>query len=130
MIKGIDIASTVQPDFEEVSKGRYRYYANKRTENIDGEVAFAADFVEDIFSRGSAIDFLRHCKKQEINEYDSSDNINRCILDGHVVWFDKITRASLMMRITAAKTFGEESITLWSNGVTVLQCYAKSSAAN
>ena len=52
-------------------------------------------------------------KINEINHYDSSDEINIFYIQGLPVWLDKATRAGLKLRFEAELAMKEENTTLW-----------------
>jgi hypothetical protein len=49
----------------------------------------------------------------EINEYDSSSEINIFYIQGLPVWLDKATRAGLKLRFEAELAIGKTDTTLW-----------------
>lgn len=49
----------------------------------------------------------------EINNYDSSDEINIFYIQGLPVWLDKATRAGLKLRFEAELAMGRTDTTLW-----------------
>jgi hypothetical protein len=49
----------------------------------------------------------------EINNYDSSDEINIFYIQGLPVWLDKATRAGLKLRFEAELAMEDENTTLW-----------------
>lgn len=60
-------------------------------------------------------DRARSQKLRQINEYDSSTNVNSFILNGEIVWLDKATRVALIKTVEIEKTMGREITTLWMN---------------
>lgn len=52
-------------------------------------------------------------KINEINHYDSSDEVNIFYIQGLPVWLDKATRAGLKLRFEAELAMKEENTTLW-----------------
>lgn len=52
-------------------------------------------------------------KKDEIINYDSSEEVNTFYMQGARMWLDKATRAGLMLRLQAEQTMGKETTTLW-----------------
>lgn len=52
-------------------------------------------------------------KIDEINHYDSSDEVNIFYIQGLPVWLDKATRAGLKLRFEAELAMKEENTTLW-----------------
>lgn len=52
-------------------------------------------------------------KNIEINNYDSSDEINIFYIQGLPVWLDKATRAGLKLRFEAELAMGRTDTTLW-----------------
>lgn len=55
----------------------------------------------------------KHQKIIEINNYDSSDEINIFYIQGLPVWLDKATRAGLKLRFEAELAIGKTDTTLW-----------------
>ena len=64
---------------------------------------------EEIFNR------TKREKIDEINHYDSSDEINIFYIQGLPVWLDKATRAGLKLRFEAEVALKYENTTLWYN---------------
>ena len=62
---------------------------------------------EDIFNK------TKREKINEINHYDSSDEVNIFYIQGLPVWLDKVTRAGLKLRFEAELAMKEENTTLW-----------------
>lgn len=56
-------------------------------------------------------------KKQEIEAYDKSDEVNLFYIGDTPMWLDKETRTGLMLRFQAEISLGNENTTLWANGV-------------
>ena len=56
---------------------------------------------------------------REIDQYDTSSNVNGFILNGIKVWLDKDTRVGLMNSITIEKNAGKEQSVLWLNGICI-----------
>lgn len=56
-------------------------------------------------------------KKQEIEAYDKSDEVNLFYIGDTPMWLDKETRTGLMLRFQAEIALGNENTTLWANGV-------------
>lgn len=56
---------------------------------------------------------------REIDQYDTSSNVNGFILNGIQVWLDKDTRVGLMNSITIEKNAGKEQSVLWLNGICI-----------
>lgn len=55
----------------------------------------------------------------EINAYDTSDEVNSFFLNGIKVWLDKDTRVGLMNSLTIEKNAGKEESTLWFNNICI-----------
>ena len=55
----------------------------------------------------------------EINAYDTSDEVNSFFLNGVKVWLDKDTRVGLMNSLTIEKNAGKEESTLWFNNICI-----------
>lgn len=55
-------------------------------------------------------------KKDEIINYDSSEEVNAFIIHGQRMWLDKATRSGLSLRFQAEQAIGRETTTLWYEG--------------
>lgn len=58
-------------------------------------------------------------KKHEIEQYDSSSEVNEFYLSGIPVWLDKATRTGLMLRFNAELAMKHETTTLWYGNVSI-----------
>lgn len=56
---------------------------------------------------------------RDIEQYDTSDNVNSFSLNGIKVWLSKETRVGLMNSITIEKNSGKEESTVWFNDVSI-----------
>lgn len=68
------------------------------------------------FGMEEAMTPLEAAKKnliKQIDEYDSSNDVNTFILNGIQVWLNKDTRVGLMNSLTIEKNSGKEISTLW-----------------
>lgn len=68
------------------------------------------------FGMEKAMTPLEAAKKnliKQIDEYDSSNDVNAFILNGIQVWLNKDTRVGLMNSLTIEKNAGKETSTLW-----------------
>jgi hypothetical protein len=63
------------------------------------------------------IEDYRRDKIYEINNYDSSTNINEFFLGGTSIWLDKATRAGLKLRFEAEQQANITETALWYNGI-------------
>ena len=55
-------------------------------------------------------------KKNDIEKYDSSVEVNEFYIQGFPVWLDKATRAGLMLRFNSELALKKETTTLWYEG--------------
>lgn len=55
-------------------------------------------------------------KKNDIEMYDSSVEVNEFYIQGMPVWLDKATRAGLMLRFNSELALKKENTTLWYEG--------------
>ena len=55
----------------------------------------------------------------EIDAYDTSDEVNSFFLNGTKVWLNKDTRVGLMNSLTIEKNSGKEESTLWFNNICI-----------
>ena len=56
---------------------------------------------------------------REIDQYDTSSNVNGFLLNGIQVWLNKDTRVGLMNSITIEKNSGKTESVLWLNGICI-----------
>lgn len=56
---------------------------------------------------------------RNIEDYDSSDNVNSFYLNGIKVWLNKDTRVGLMNSLTIERNAGKEQSTLWFNNICI-----------
>ena len=68
------------------------------------------------YSEEGALEAVKNRKLAEIDEYDTSDNVNVFYLNGMKVWLDKNTRVGLMNSTNIAKNNHEKTTTLWLGG--------------
>lgn len=67
----------------------------------------------------SPLDRAKELVLREIDQYDTSPNVNGFMLNGVQVWLNKDTRVGLMNSITIEKNAGKEESTLWLNGIRI-----------
>ena len=65
------------------------------------------------YSEEGALEAVKNRKLAEIDEYDTSDNVNVFYLNGMKVWLDKDTRVGLMNSTNIAKSKNNDTTTLW-----------------
>ena len=58
-------------------------------------------------------------KKQEITNYDSSNDVNEFYVSEMPMWLDKATRTGLMLRFNAEIAMGKEETSLWYGNISV-----------
>lgn len=68
----------------------------------------------------SSIDEVRYSKLEEINNYDTSDNVNIFYINNVPMWLDRTSRTSLMARFNAEKSKGFEMTNLWYEGMNIV----------
>lgn len=56
---------------------------------------------------------------RNIEDYDSSDNVNSFYLNDIKVWLNKDTRVGLMNSLTIERNAGKEQSTLWFNNICI-----------
>ena len=88
---------------------------NDQIEDINYNIK--VDF--NIASEKSPLDRAKELVFREIDQYDTSSNVNGFILNGIQVWLDKDTRVGLMNSITIEKNAGKEQSVLWLNGICI-----------
>lgn len=55
-------------------------------------------------------------KKDDVERYDLSREVNEFYIQGMPVWLDKTTRSGLMLRFTSELAMNKENTTLWYEG--------------
>lgn len=73
------------------------------------------DDMEETTEEQQALESEKERKIEEIEAYDTSDNVNGFFYDGQFMWLDRITRAVLANTINSAKLLGQETINIWYN---------------
>lgn len=63
------------------------------------------------------IDSVKALRLSEVDNYDTSEEVNSFVLNGNVVWISKADRVGLMNSINIEKIAGRDTSTLWFNGV-------------
>ena len=89
--------------------------SNDQIEDINYNIK--VDF--NIAPEKSPLDRAKELVFREIDQYDTSSNVNGFILNGIQVWLDKDTRVGLMNSITIEKNAGKEQSVLWLNGICI-----------
>lgn len=87
-----------------------------KTYNPTEEMILADGWVEYVAPQPSERYLLkkaRSSKMQDIQAYDSSNEVNAFFIHGQEVWLDKATRAGLSLRFQAEQALGKETTTLW-----------------
>lgn len=68
----------------------------------------------------SELDQAKNKKIKEIDEYDTSSEVNSFYLNGVQVWLDKATRVGLMNSLNIEKSAGKTNSTLWLGNVKIV----------
>lgn len=87
-----------------------------QTFNPTDEMLFADGWELYVLPEPTEDEILNRTKREKINEinhYDSSDEVNIFYIQGLPVWLDKATRAGLKLRFEAELAMKEENTTLW-----------------
>ena len=87
-----------------------------QTFNPTDEMLFADGWELYVLPEPTEQEILNRTKREKINEinhYDSSDEVNIFYIQGLPVWLDKATRAGLKLRFEAELAMKEENTTLW-----------------
>ena len=88
--------------------------------NPKEEMILADGWVEYVQPEPTEEELLQRAKirkKQEIEAYDKSSEVNLFYIGDTPMWLDKETRTGLMLRFQAEIASGNEVTTLWANGV-------------
>lgn len=93
---------------------------NVQTFNPTNEMLFADGW--DIYTTPEPTDeeVFMNAKRElllEIENYDSSSDVNEFYIQGMPVWLDKATRAGLKLRLDAEMAMNKENTTLWYNNI-------------
>ena len=82
--------------------------------NIVTKYAYDEELISlETYSEEGALEAVKNRKLAEIDEYDTSDNVNVFYLNGMKVWLDKDTRVGLMNSTNIAKSKNNDTTTLW-----------------
>lgn len=128
-----DEAFELQPDFKRVGtineKPLVRVYFNKSAEERDYDSfadseereaktikVYHADFIQRVSFLDNALGVAKEQLIEEIDEYDTSSDVNSFTLGGKQMWLPKETRVGLVNSITIEKAAGKETTTLWFDG--------------
>jgi hypothetical protein len=65
------------------------------------------------------LDRAKSNKKNEIRQYDSSNDVNEFYINEIPAWLDKATRTGLMHRFNAEVAKGKEETVIWYNNISV-----------
>ena len=114
-IKVIDGIETIKPKNKIVVYKDGLQYINPHHNILveDGWEEYIAPELTEQEKIADAIDM----KIKEIQDYDSSAEVNQFYVSGLPVWLDKATRAGLLLRFQAEKAQGLVSTALWYNGM-------------
>lgn len=66
--------------------------------------------------KGMTIEEAKKKLMEEITAYDNSSSVNGFILNGQIVWLDKMTRVGLMNSTNIERDLGQETTELWLGG--------------
>lgn len=87
--------------------------------NPTDEILIAAGYHQVEPSGPTAEDELnmaREIKLFQINDYDTSENVNIFYLAGHPMWLDAQTRQTLRISIESYQAIGAQNVTKWFGG--------------
>lgn len=90
-----------------------------QTFNPTDEMLFADGWELYVLPEPTEQEILNRTKREKINEinhYDSSDEVNIFYIQGLPVWLDKATRSGLMLRFNSELALKKENTTLWYEG--------------
>lgn len=128
-----DEAFKLQPDFQQVGtisgKPLVRVYFNKSVEERDYDSfadseereaktikVYHADFIQRVSFADNALNVAKEQLIEEIDEHDTSSDVNSFTLGGKQMWLPKETRVGLVNSITIEKAAGKKNTTLWFDG--------------
>lgn len=128
-----DEAFELQPDFKRVGtidgKPLVRVYFNKSVEERDYDSfadseereaktikVYHADFIQRVSFADNALNVAKEQLIEEIDEHDTSSDVNSFTLGGKQMWLPKETRVGLVNSITIEKAAGKKNTTLWFDG--------------
>lgn len=104
------IESIEDPETGEIKEVEFQTF------NPTDEMLFADGWKLYVAPEPTEQEILNRTKREKINEinhYDSSDEVNIFYIQGLPVWLDKATRAGLKLRFEAELAMKEENTTLW-----------------
>lgn len=103
------------------------FYNNKWVLLSDEQVAFHEEHphasVREVFNMHineyvapeRTLDQAKFEKKEQINQYDSSDNVNSFTINGNTMWLTVEERQQIATQISANEAAGRENMTRWFN---------------
>ena len=71
------------------------------------------EYVEPLLTEKEKLEQAKVDKIAEITAYDTSSSVNRFILNGLLVWLDKVTRVGLINSTTIERDLRQETTELW-----------------
>lgn len=75
-----------------------------------------------LWAQPEPVDMLEQAKAQkqeEIDAYDTSENVNGFFYNEVFMWLDRKTRATLRNTIDSLKIFGRETLNIWYNEINI-----------
>lgn len=75
-----------------------------------------------LWAQPEPVDMLEQAKAQkqeEIDAYDTSENVNGFFYNEVFMWLDRETRATLRNTIDSLKIFGRETLNIWYNEINI-----------
>jgi hypothetical protein len=105
-----------------------RYTGGSITRNINEHTVFTGVPTEELLTEWGfepyvppvperTLEIAKSEKTAEITAYDTSDAVNSFTLDGDTMWINRDDRISLMNSTTILKNAGQETTTLWYEGI-------------
>ena len=87
------------------------------TYNPTEEMLFADGWEEYVILNEDSIEDIRKNKRDEIENYDQSEEVNIFYVKEYPIWLDKSTRTGLILRFNAENNLGKTETSLWYNGI-------------
>jgi len=107
-----------------VRNGIQYYELNINPVEINGEIVCLSDIYNHTPTDADKITlyekYLNLCKKVKLNEidhYDTSENVNAFYVNGEFMWFDRVTRGDIAYGIDKEIEAGKTETILWADPI-------------
>lgn len=97
----------------------YDIFLSENNNNQIEDIKYNIKLDFNIVDKKSDLEKAKENTIRNIDQYDTSSDVNSFLLNGESVWISKDTRVGLMNSINIEKNSGKEESVLWLNGVCI-----------